>query len=169
MAKDLHALQARHIMTTKLVCATPSQDLAQADEMLIEHRISGMPVIENGKLVGVLSRSDIARVAVLMDSLDGEVTDQMAWPEQADGFQHNVRPDSHVFQQMIAKLKVKDAMHDQVFTCRPEAALAEVASIMVRLHVHRVIVVEDDRPVGIISSLDVVKLLADPVLEQAGN
>ena len=51
-------------------------------------------------------------------------------------------------------------MHDQVVTCRPDASVVEIAAEMVRHHIHRVIVVEGDRPVGIVSSLDIVKLVA---------
>jgi CBS domain-containing protein len=58
-------------------------------------------------------------------------------------------------------------MHDQVVTCHPTTPLGEVADTMVRQHVHRVIVVEGDRPVGIISSLDILKLLSRPPLKSA--
>ena len=58
---------------------------------------------------------------------------------------------------MIGDLKVKDAMHDQPVTCGKHTPVNEVAETMVRLHIHRIIVVEDQRPVGIISSLDLVQ------------
>jgi CBS domain-containing protein len=50
-------------------------------------------------------------------------------------------------------------MHDQVNTCTVDTPVVAVARMMIRLHVHRVIVVEGDRPLGVISSLDLVKLL----------
>ena len=157
----LHStLLAGEIMTKALICAAPQQELSEVDAMLIEHRISVVPVVEHGRLVGVVSRSDIARVQVLMTSLDGQVSDQLGWSDQADGFQHNGATDFQGFRQMIAKLKVKDAMHDQLVTCTPTTPVADVAGLMVRQHIHRVIVVEGDRPVGIISSLDLAKLLA---------
>ena len=46
-------------MTRMLISATSGQPLAEADALLIEHRIGGVPVVDNGRLVGVLSRSDI--------------------------------------------------------------------------------------------------------------
>lgn len=162
MIAELREIPAGQIMTRALVCATPEQDLLEIEAALIEHRIGGVPVVANGKLVGVLSRSDLARVQVLMDSLDGQVTDQFEWTEQADGFQHAQPPEFRGFRQMLAGLKVKDAMRDEVVTCRPTTPLGDVAKLMVGRHVHRVIVVEgDDRPVGILSSLDLVRLLAD--------
>jgi CBS domain-containing protein len=47
-----------------------------------------------------------------------------------------------------------------VLTCTPDAPAPQLAEEMVRHHVHRIIVVEDDRPVGIVSSLDLTALVA---------
>ena len=151
---------AKDLMTQALVCAHPEQPLAELELLLIEHRISGVPVVEQGRLVGVISRSDIARVEVLVESLDGLVTDQMRWDAQADGFQHPAKPAYHGFRGRLENLAVKDAMHDQVVTCRSDASVVEIAADMVRHHIHRVIVVEGDHPVGVVSSLDIVKLVA---------
>jgi CBS domain-containing protein len=160
MATDIRSLRAEEIMTRMLISATSGQPLAEVDALLIEHRIGGVPVVDDGRLVGVLSRSDIARIQVLMHSLDGQVTDQLDWPDQADGFQHAKGGEFRGFQQLIGDLKVKDAMHDQPVTCARQTPVNEVAETMVRLHIHRIIVVENESPVGIISSLDLVKLLA---------
>jgi CBS domain-containing protein len=159
MDQDIRTLRAGDIMTRLLITAAPEQKLERAEALLIEHRISGVPVVDNGRLVGVLSRSDIARVQVLAGSLDGQVTDHQTWSDQADGFAHQERGEFRGFRKLVAELKVKDAMRDQVITCTPQTPVNEVAKTMVRLHIHRVIVVENECPVGIISSLDLAKLL----------
>jgi CBS domain-containing protein len=151
---------AADIMTKAPVCAKPSQDLQSIEQTLIQGRIGGCPVVEHGKLVGVISRSDIARVEVLMRSLDGAVTDAIEDEKQTDGFEHSTLVAFDGFRQRLDKLKVKDAMRDQVVTCAPQTPVAAIADIMVKQHIHRVIVVEQDRPVGIISSLDICKLMA---------
>lgn len=159
-AKDIQNTLAQDIMTKTLVSAHPEQPLGELELSLIEHRISGAPVVDHGRLVGVISRSDIARVEVLMESLDGLVSDQMRWDAQADGFQHPVRPAYHGFRGRLENLAVRDAMHDQVITCQPHTPAGEIAAEMIRHHIHRVIVVEADQPVGVISSLDIVRLVA---------
>jgi CBS domain-containing protein len=169
MTSSLHNIPAQQIMTRSLICATPDQDLNEAEALLIEHRISGLPVVDDGKLVGILSRSDLARVQVLMDSLDGQVTDQFEWTEQADGFQHPHASEFRGFRQMLADLKVKDAMRDGVITCPPDATVGQLAATMVRQHIHRIIVVEEDRPVGVVSSLDLARLLADGHEDRGGE
>jgi CBS domain-containing protein len=154
------SVRAEQIMSRSLICAEPQQDLAEVEQLFVERHIGGVPVVEHGRLVGVLSRGDIARVEVLMNSLDGQITDELRWDDQADGFQHAPRAEFQGFRKMIGGLKVRDAMHDQVVTCTPATIAADIAEAMVRHHVHRVIVVDGDRPVGIVSSLDLIKLMA---------
>jgi CBS domain-containing protein len=165
MASSVRSLRAADVMTRALVCAHPDQDLLEVEGLLFERRISGLPVVEDDRLVGVLSASDVARVQVLMNSLDGQVNDRLDWPAQADGFQHADPPQFDGFRQMITRLKVRDAMQDQVAVCPPGQSLAQIAKTMLDERIHRVIVVEDSRPVGIISSLDLVKVLAEQLKE----
>ena len=161
MSTESQKLVANDVMTRSLISAGPDQPLAEVEAKLIERRISGLPVVEDGRLVGVISRSDIARVQVLMQSLDGQISDGQLWDDmQADGFQHPQRPQYQGFRQRLDQLQVKDAMRDQIITCQPQTPVPQIAAEMVRQHIHRVIVVEGDRPVGIVSSLDLVKLLA---------
>ncbi len=157
-------LLARQLMQTSLITTTPEARLTEARHQLFEAHIGGLVVVEGNRLVGILSRSDLGRVEDLLETLDGEVTDQREWlAEQADGFQHPSGNDYQGFRHRLAELRVRDAMRTQVITCLPDTPLAEVAGEMIRHHVHRIVVVEGDRPVGVISSLDLVRLLAGPL------
>ncbi len=155
------AIVAGDIMTRSLVTTRPDDDLKDAEDLLIEHRVSGLPVVEAGRLVGVLSRSDIARIEVLMKSLDGLVWDRLNWEIQADGFRHTPGPEFEGFRGRLGKLKVRDAMSDQLVTCAPQTPVRELASEMWRRHVHRIIVVEGTKPLGIVSSLDLARLVGE--------
>jgi CBS domain-containing protein len=154
---------AGQVMSKALVTAAPDDLLSEAEAVLIEHRIGGLPVVERGKLMGIVSRSDIVRVKVLMRSLDGLVTDRLRGDDQVDGFQHPDLPEFQGCRELLVSLKVRDAMHDEVATCAPSTPLADVARTMIRLHVHRVVVVEGEKPVGIVSSLDVVRFLVPAI------
>ena len=169
--QPLEKLVAADVMTRSLIAARPDQDLSEIERVMVEKRITGLPVIDKKRLVGVISRSDINRVEVLMRSLDGQVADELQWDAtQADGFQHLQRaePEYQGFRRKIDQLKVRDAMRDQVITCAPTTPLSEVAAAMIDQHIHRLIVVEEDQPVGIVSSLDLVRLLA-PSKTVSGN
>ncbi len=148
-------------MCGKPICAHPEQSLVELRHLLIESHISGAPVVSEGRLVGVVSRSDLVRIRELLDALDGQVYGSADWTDnQADGFKHPAREEFHGFQKRADQLRVKDAMRAQVLTCSPDTPVVELASEMVRHHVHRIVVVEDDRPIGIISSLDIAALVA---------
>lgn len=54
-------LKIREVMTADLKTATPEMALAQVLEILRVHRISGLPVVENGRLAGIISLEDIVR------------------------------------------------------------------------------------------------------------
>ena len=54
-------LKIREVMTTALKTARPDMPLASVLDILRIHRISGVPVVENEKLVGVVSLEDIVR------------------------------------------------------------------------------------------------------------
>ncbi len=158
----LPARVAADLMQRHLITARPDQLLAEVRHLLIESHITGLPVVDGQRLVGVLSRSDLARMEDLLESLDGEVSADQTWlDQQADGFQHATHSTFGGFRQRLAALRVRDAMRSQVITCGPQTPLAEVAREMVEQHVHRVVVVENDRAVGIISALDFARLAAE--------
>ena len=154
-------LLARDVMTRELVTATPEQFLVEVRHTLIEAQDQRCAGRSGGRLVGVISRSDLIRTEELVETLDAEVSDREEWQDdQADGFQH---PKPHRFEGFHARLKqlrVKDAMRSQVVSCAPDTPVRELADIMIRQRVHRIIVVEKDRPVGIVSALDIVALVA---------
>ncbi len=158
-------LVARDIMHRDLINAHPEQSLAELRRLLIESHISGAPVVDaQGRLVGIVSRSDLVRVEELVESLDEQVSGLEVWfDSQADGFKHSAPQEFHGFVKRLKDQRVKDVMRGQVLTCGPDAPVSELAEEMVRHHVHRIIVVEDERPVGIVSSLDMTSLVAGNV------
>lgn len=158
---DIKRLTAGEIMGRNLISARPDQPLSDLEHTLIEHNISGVPVIDAGRLVGIVSRSDIARVQVLGQVLDSQISDELHWDEtQADGFRHSEGESFESFQDRVKRFKVRDVMRSQVVTCSAETPVADVARLLVRHHIHRVIVTDGERPVGIISSLDIARLVS---------
>jgi CBS domain-containing protein len=59
-------------------------------------------------------------------------------------------------------LLVRDIMTRRVLTVPADAPIAEVARIMVEAHLHRLLVADRDKLVGIVSTLDVLRSIADP-------
>src|SRR5438046_6513420 len=72
-------LLARDVMHAPVLSVSSDMPVAELGDFLIAHRIGGVPVVDRGALVGIVSRSDIVRVAALDRSLAGmalEAVDQ---------------------------------------------------------------------------------------------
>jgi CBS domain-containing protein len=60
-AKDASKLRVRDVMTSPLVVAEPGMDLGEAVKLMFERKIKKLPVVEDKRLVGLVSLTDIAR------------------------------------------------------------------------------------------------------------
>ena len=65
---ELHYLmekvRAARFMTRNPITVTPTTTIARAAQLMLEHKISGLPVVKDEKLVGILTESDIFRMLV---------------------------------------------------------------------------------------------------------
>jgi CBS domain-containing protein len=154
------ALRAMDVMEKGVRTVGPRMALADLERSLIQHRVSGYPVVDDGTLVGVVSRSDIIRALSVTRSYEGQISDyylQVAQPddekpsEDATGARVGARMDS---------LTVADAMTRKVLTVEADLPVTEVASLLMERRIHRVPVTENGALVGIITSLDLVQLIA---------
>ena len=59
--KDIKNTNVRDIMTSKVCCCTPDVDVSEAEKIMSENQIRRLPVIQDGKVVGILTLSDIAK------------------------------------------------------------------------------------------------------------
>jgi len=50
----------RDIVTTGVVCVTPEMSTREANELMSEHQVRRLPVVENGQIVGIVSLGDLA-------------------------------------------------------------------------------------------------------------
>lgn len=179
--KPLDQLVAEDVMHADLLTVAPDVLLDELRQRLLESRVSGLPVVDGGRLVGIVSRTDLVRVAALAEALDGALVEEwqertghmgggdmgggdMGGGDMGGGDMGGSGPPTadQAFRQRLGQLRVRDAMRSQVVTCTRRAPLADVARAMLTSHVHRVVVVDGEQPVGIVSALDLAALLAGP-------
>ena len=60
----LRELQVDRFMTRHPITVTPTTTIIHAAQLMLQHKIGGLPVVENGRLVGILTESDIFRMLV---------------------------------------------------------------------------------------------------------
>jgi CBS domain-containing protein len=59
--KDPQATLVREIASTDIVTIEPDRDLEDALRLMAKHQVRRLPVVEDGRLVGVLAQADVAR------------------------------------------------------------------------------------------------------------
>ena len=151
-------LTAKDVMTSELITAAGDLTVAEVVDLLTENEVSGAPVVdEEGKPIGVVTLSDVARRATGRAPVDLD----RSRPE----FFLRGWEDRYTVEEVRAlrieaeSLSVRDVMTETLFTVGEDAPLDEIASVMLRGHIHRVLVTRDGRLAGIISSLDLLGAL----------
>lgn len=127
------ATTVEDVMTASPMTVSTNQPLAIADRLMREHRISGLAVVDvDGRAAGVISRTDLLALGA----------------DDPSGGWHG-RP-------------VRSAMTAPAITVAPGASLTDAAVAMARNAIHRVVVVEPEtgRPLGIVSTMDLVRTMA---------
>lgn len=146
-------LTARDIMTTEVITTTPGASVTKAAELLESHRISGLPVVDQGRLVGVITQSDLvqrARDLELPPAIN--LLDLRIFIETPSHFRRRL-------EKMLGGT-VKEVMTPDPITVPPETPLPDLAALMDRKKVHTLPVVEGGKLVGIIGKIDLVRALA---------
>lgn len=129
-------MRVTDVMQTNLRTIRGTDTVGEAISLLAESHVSGVPVVDDhGRLVGVLSNSDILEALA-------EHTD----PESREA----------VFEQTL----VQEVMTPRPQTINPEATIRDAAQRMLYLEVHRLFVEQDGRLIGVVSTTDLVRALA---------
>jgi CBS domain-containing protein len=150
-------------MTADVVTATPSMTLKQVDQALIKNGITGMPVVDDGTLVGVVSQSDIVRTIYDEQLHAQRVKDiyQSPFPIPLSAIDA-LASDTRKISQHIVSTTVQEVMSPVPVSVEVDTPVDEVARLMVTERIHRVLVTDRNRLVGIISSLDLVNAMIEP-------
>lgn len=81
----LDRVTLREIMTEEVVTVTADQSIPEAAGLLVEHRIGALPVVEDGRLVGILTETDVLRAYLSLGDVS-EIAPQPCWMADAMGY-----------------------------------------------------------------------------------
>lgn len=154
------SLTAKNIMNPDIMRVREDLTVAELAAFLTDQEISGAPVEdEHGKLVGVVSVTDVVRAT----SSGGE----RYAPDQDPSFYVRGWEDRVAVEELQSLhfddegLLVRDIMTPSVFAVEADTPVRQIARSMMDSHLHRMLVVQKDEVVGIISTSDMLQLLAD--------
>lgn len=129
-------MRVAELMETDLQSVAPDAPLDDAARTMADGHVSGLPVVDRrGHLVGVISTTDI-----------------LASEEEAED------PATRVA--LYQNTAVQDLMTPRPITIGPEATLREAAQQLLYADVHRLFVLDGERLVGVISTTDIVRAVA---------
>lgn len=145
-------MKVNEIMAKNITSLSSDTNAREALNLLMEKKISGLPVIdEKNKLVGMFTEKEVL-AAVLPSYL--EKVGRFIYQENPKAVRHKIVA--------LQAMKVKDIMRKEVVTVDEETTLCEVARIMLTQKARRLPVLDKAKEVvGIVSRGDVVKALME--------
>jgi len=145
-------LKAKDIMTTECITLTPDTDVATAARTLIENKINGAPVIDNGQVVGVLCQADLV-------AQQKKVTLPSFFTLLDGVFPLSSHEELEREMKKISALTVGEAMTPAPIFISPETKMEDIATMMANEKLYTLPVLDDDKLVGVVGKEDVLKTL----------
>lgn len=141
------------IMTHEVVSITPETPVSEVARLLYQHKISGVPVVKDDKVIGIVTEEDlIMRDATIKEPHVISLLDSVFYLGSRREFNEEVR---HVLATTASEL-----MTSHVMTIPQNATVEQLASLMVKKEINPVPVVDaNGKLCGIVSRADIVRLM----------
>ncbi len=131
-------IRVRDVMSSPAIVIGPNATVPMAAALMKQHHIRHLPVVENGRLVGIVSQGDVRQASIAA----------------------SINADSYELHFMLDRLTASKIMARKVFTVTPDAFIVHAAELMTEKKVAGLPVVEKDGSVvGIITESDLLKML----------
>jgi len=181
-------LRLSNIMTKNVVTATPEMTLREAAELFAAHHISGAPVVSGTKVIGVVSAADILAFTASARAGNAEGDTRLTagssgsssaqddealpsasyftqlWSDASDAVSDRLENPDGAEPDLLDEHTVDEIMSRPLVMLAPDDDVLRAATIMEEKSIHRVIVVADGELVGIVSTLDIVRAVAERTL-----
>lgn len=183
-------LRLRDIMTRQVMTLEPQMTLREAMEILTARHVSGAPVVKGNRVVGVISAGDLLSFAAapprdderhtepaLADNLDesveweetSELDDGAAslsyfadmWDDHTEAATEVIDTQGESSSDTLSNYLVEDVMTKTIRWLSPYADVRSAAEMMREYGVHRVLIVNRGRLVGLVSAMDIAKAVAE--------
>ncbi len=141
------------LMIPHVICLRPETTVREARETLAKRRVSGAPVVdEHGRPIGVISQTDLVRANV-----------EAVTAAQAGRFYSDVEDYQEIAEQHVdrSEMPIASLMSRDVWTVSRDTGVAIAASVMRERRVHRLLVTERGVLVGIVTALDLMRIVEE--------
>jgi CBS domain-containing protein len=160
MALDLDTMKVKDIMTKSVISIPESASIKKMIETIRSEGISGLPVTDkNGKAVGIVSATDVVQYAC--SAAPGNIV--LKKKDHSDYYTYGESLQVEYLDGEIAEstkqTTVGDIMTPHLHSVQENDSVSEVATLMIERAIHRVTVVRDGAPIGIVTTMDLIKLM----------
>ena len=143
-------MKVSQVMTGEVATLSPEQTLEEAAKFLLEHKVSGVPVVKDSSVVGMLSEKDL--LSLHLEPRPPRYLELLGGIIYLD--------DVREFQEQLAKTaatRVEEVMTQEVVTVDANASLEEAARLILERGINRIPVLEGGHLVGIVTRSDVLR------------
>lgn len=146
-------LKVRDIMSTDPMTVAPDLTVTEAARLMVENRIGALPVLEAGRLIGIVTEGDLIMQDVKLEFptylhlLDGFIM----YPPSTARFESELKK--------AVAADVRAVMTADPITVQADASVEDAATLLVEKEVSRLPVLDGETLVGVISKSDIVRSL----------
>jgi len=141
-------LQAKDIMTKKVITINKDATVGKLSELLIKNKICGVPVVDkNDKIVGIVTEADII---VKESNLPFPLSFSFAFIKNYESYTKSTKE--------YLETRVEDIMTKKVKIIKEDTPVSKVANIMINNNINRLPVMDkNDKLTGIVTRADIIK------------
>ncbi|MCA9878381.1 MAG: CBS domain-containing protein [Thermomicrobiales bacterium] len=151
---DSADLTVRAVMRREVPIAAPATSIAELARMMVEHRVPGVPVIDDGELVGIVTEADLIQREANVDAPSTVAfLDAIIELDAGTPFDEELR--------RVLATTAEELMTSPVISIRDIATVSELATLMLQHRINPVPVVDEHRQIiGLATRTGIVELIA---------
>jgi len=153
-------MKIKDVMNKDVITCKPDDTLGNLADLLKKNHISGLPVVDKGKVVGLVSETDLLKLFKFP-----EISNELWLPSPFEIIEIPIRNLVKIEETKKAfenlKLQpVRDIMTKTIHAISPEDELEDASGMMVRHKVNRLPVIDNGKLVGIVARSDILRGLS---------
>ena len=153
-------MNVKDVMNSDVISCRPDDEISNAAQLLKEHNISGLPVVAEGKVVGIVTEADILKLLKVpehgglwlpspFEVIEIPIRELINWEDT-----------KHMLTDIGSK-PIRDIMESEVYTISADSSIEDASSMMIKHKVNRLPVLDGEKLIGIITRGDIIRGLAD--------
>ncbi len=153
-------MNVKDVMNSDVISCRPDDEISNAAQLLKEQNISGLPVVDEGKVVGIVTEADILKLLEVpghgglwlpspFEVIEIPIRELINWEDT-----------KHMLTDIGSK-PIRDIMESEVYAISADSSIEDASSMMIKHKVNRLPVLDGETLVGIITRGDIIRGLAE--------